>query len=95
MVSTAEMELLRRIAERSCVARLVPVGVRRGRMRLSEAGAVLLPRAAIPSVCTMTFFSTIPPDEDIHERQRTNTISLLKGALDELEGRPGARGVRP
>ncbi len=45
MISTAEMELLMRIAERFRVARLVPVGFRRGGMRLSEAGAVLLPRA--------------------------------------------------
>lgn len=71
---------------------------RRRPMRLSEAGKALLPRARhVVGLHDELFLDEAPDEavEDIAERQKTEAVSLLKRALDALEGRNTARRDRP
>lgn len=68
---------------------------RRRPLRLSEAGKALLPRARHVVRLHDELFLDEAPDKDIAERQKTQAVSLLKRALDALEGRHTARRDRP
>ena len=68
---------------------------RRGRLRLSEAGEALLPRARRVVELHDELFLEDPPVEDAGERRRKNAVRLLRRALGELDGGRDAAGGRP
>ena len=67
---------------------------RRRSLRLSKAGKALLPRARHVVGLHDDLFLDEAPVEDVVERQRAKAVSLLKDALDELEGRHFATADR-